>query len=119
MVESLRRTIAASVVGSLLGGIALIACSSDTGSGASVIIAEPQCTLDLECPAGSHCGSQGKCISLCTPGADCGEGMVCTAQGRCVQKPPEDTVPPPPAATSMPPLGDIGTCPLYQPDATN
>ncbi|MFO7181001.1 MAG: vWA domain-containing protein, partial [Pseudomonadota bacterium] len=67
------------------------------------------CTLDLECPAGSHCGSQGKCISLCTPGADCGEGMVCTAQGRCVQKPPEDTVPPPPAATSMPPLGDIGT----------
>jgi hypothetical protein len=37
------------------------------------------------CPAGYHCGTEGKCDAVCTQtGNECGDGYSCTADGYCV-----------------------------------
>ena len=40
------------------------------------------CTVDMECPCGTHC-DLGECVAACTDGGDCEDGLVCDSFGRC------------------------------------
>ena len=79
----------------ILAFIALGACEAPSvdGSGSDICAEDPtaegctlECTSGVDCPFGTHCGTDGVCAAECVVGTDdCGDGFDCGADGRCFE----------------------------------
>ncbi len=43
----------------------------------------PLCSADFECPAGNYCDGDGACVAACADDVDCASDEICSARGRC------------------------------------